>query len=129
MKNNFVVRYHHDIVTVPVKVNVFVKQQSQILYQQIIDLRYFQSPLRIEFEFDTLDPISLVFETQCLDMDLYPFYIDRIEFDDLIDVPFAAHSGKLTSSTAQADLGNCLYCDGQLVYTFSLPLCSNANIQ
>lgn len=128
MNSSFKIRYHHDIVTKPVKVNVIVMQQLKKLYQTTIDLRYFQSPLSIEFEFDSLSPVTLVFETQQPDMDLYPFYIDRIEFDDLIDVPFVAHQGKLISLDAPDDTTNCLYRSGKLTYTFTLPLCSNARI-
>lgn len=123
MISSFVIRYHHDIVTRPVKVNVSVEQKNKKLYQQTIDLRYFQSPLQIEFEFNTLDLLHLVFETSCPDMDLFPFYVDRIELDGLVDVPAVVHEGKLVGNTKD-DKTNCLYCSGSLIYTFKLPLCS-----
>lgn len=128
MISSFVIRYHHDIVSRPAKVEISVQQQHKKLYQKTVDLRFFQSPLRIEFEFESLDPIQLIFETDCTDMDLFPFYIDRIEFDELIDVPFIAHTGKLISLNGAEDTTNCLYCAGALTYTFALPLCSNARV-
>lgn len=128
MKTSFTIRYHHDIVTRPAKITVSVTQTTNILYKRIIDLRCFFSPLKIEFEFDSLDPLQLIFETDCKDMDLFPLYIDRIELDDLIDVPFIAHSGQLNNSSEDSQSTNCLYTSGQLIYNFKLPLCSNCRI-
>ena len=127
MKSSFNIRYHHDIVTRPVKINIFVKQQTKLLYHKIIDLRSYYSPLRIEFEFDSLDSIELVFSTDCTDMDLFPFYVDRIELDDLADFPFIAHGGVLIDGQKNY-IGNCLYCDRELTYKFELPFCKIYNI-
>ena len=128
MKSSFTIRYHHAVVSRPVKINVSVKQQTKLLYHRVIDIRYFYSPLHIKFEFDLLDPIELVFGTECTDMDLFPFYIDRIQFDDLIDIPFIAYSGVLIREQIKHEGSNCLYCNGELIYTFDLPLCKNSKV-
>lgn len=128
MNSSLTIRYHHDIVTVPAKITVSVLQQEKTLYHKVIDLRCFFSPLRIEFAFESLSPLQLKFVTECDALKLFPFYIDRIEFDDLADIPFIAHTGKLMQDNVQIDSGNCLYTRGQLLYNFKLPLCSNCGI-
>lgn len=128
MKSSFCIKYHHDNVVAPVKIKISVIQLGKILSRTTIDLRCFLSPLRIEFDFDCLEPLELKFATLCQDMDLHPFYIDRIQFDDLADIPFVAHTGNLLKKGNYLGVGNCLYTDGELVYNFNLPLCSNCKI-
>jgi hypothetical protein len=128
MKTRFLIRYHHDIVTVPVKIDISVTQDENTLYKQLLDLRCYLSPLLIEFEFQALSPIKLTVGTDCADIQNSPLYIDRIEFDGLLDIPFVAHSGLLQTQDGRTDTGNCLYTTGQLNYNFLLPLCSNCKI-
>jgi hypothetical protein len=128
MKTRFLIRYHHDIVTVPIKIDISVTQDENTLYHQVLDLRCYLSPLMIEFEFRTLAPIKLTFETDCTDIQNSPLYIDRIEFDGLLDIPFVVHAGLLQTQDFKTDTGNCLYTTGGLSYNFSLPLCSNCGL-
>lgn len=130
MNSSFTIRYHHDIVQTPVKVNISVRQNNIILNQKTLDFRCYLSPFKICFDFDRLDPVQLVFETSYSIMQDHPFYVDRIQFDDLIDIPGFAHQGRLIDeNNNQLDFGNCLYRSGKLIYQFQLPLISNCEIQ
>ena len=128
MKTKFLIRYHHDIVTIPIKINISATQDKDILYSRILDLRCYSSPLLIEFEFQKLSPIKLIFETDYSQIHDSPLYIDRIEFDGLLDIPFIAHSGFLEIEDHNTGTGNCLYTVGRLSYNFLLPLCSNCKL-
>ena len=128
MKTKFLIRYHHDIVTIPVKINISVVQDRDVLYNRVLDLQCYFSPLLIEFEFQKLSPIKLMFETDYRQIHDSPLYIDRIELDELLDIPFIVHSGFLETKDHNTDTGNCLYTTGRLSYNFLLPLCSNCRI-
>ena len=128
MKSKFFIRYHHDIVTIPVKINISVVQDRDVLYNRVLDLQCYLSPLLIEFEFQKLSPIKLTFKTDYDQIRNSPLYIDRIELDGLLDMPFIAHSGFLETKDHNTNTGNCLYTTGQLSYNFLLPLCNNCEI-
>lgn len=128
MKSSFTVRYHHDNVDRSVKINIIVKQNNNVLYEKVQDLRCYASPLDINFEFETLTPIQLEFATNDVSMDLNPLYIDRIQLDQYADIPFFAHSGMFVKDNVQHSNGNCLYSNGSLIYTFDLPFCRNYNV-
>lgn len=58
-----------------------------------------------------------------------PLTVDSLIVDQLFSIPHLPHQGKLiVDNVAQDDLGNCIWCAGELAYEFYLPMISNMNI-
>ena len=53
-----------------------------------------------------------------------PVVVESLVLDDLFTIPHLLHGGVLTNNDIVMDTGNVLWCTGQLVYTFKLPLIS-----
>lgn len=117
---------HHAVSPTRLNVKVQIIQAGQVLNVEEIDLRHRTSRLHLDFNLhNTSDPIKLQIKSSNPNINEFPVYVDRIVLDDLADIPFFVHRGKILGIE---EVSNCLYRSGVLEYNFLLPLIENSGI-
>lgn len=108
-------------------VYVFVKQAGKTLAEAILnnvnDLT--ESKFNLSFNYDNVvDPCQLIFELRGSDTFNrdFPITISNLEVDELYQVDFLKYIGQVTVDGSILDTGNSLWCTGQLVYNFLIPV-------
>jgi hypothetical protein len=106
-----------------------VKQHNHVLASQLVtNITQQGTDFDLEFNYHTLtEPVCLIVTNQIQDQQFnkdYPVSVERLVLDKLFTIPHLLHSASLIVDGTVVDTGNVLWCTGQLVYTFKLPLIS-----
>jgi hypothetical protein len=87
----------------------------------------------LKFDYHTLvDSVRLIITTQIQDRQFnkdYPVAVESLVLDDIFTIPHLLHSATVIVDNTVLDTGNVLWCSGQLVYAFKLPLISVVGIE
>lgn len=112
---------------------ISAEQNNQVLNQVCVNgIGLDGVNFSLEFNYQSLtEPVCLIIKPYVQDDQFNkdnPVVVEKLILDELFTIPHLLHGGILINNNTAVDTGNVLWCLGQLVYTFKLPLVSSAEI-